>query len=235
MDQPDNVRCLASPGQVLAGIENWILSSRLRAGDRLPGERELARALGVAAGPVREGMRALEAAGVLEPASDDSTATVVAGEPTGALRKLLRLHLSLSRFATGDLMSIRIELEQSSAARAARTASPDELAPLRQITTDMARPGVSRARFRELDSGFHLGLAHAARNDLAAMLLASLGDAVADEMTAGFARTADWPATSRRLADEHTWILDAIGSGEPDRAAAEITRHIAGFYGLRAG
>ncbi|MFI5606434.1 FadR/GntR family transcriptional regulator [Amycolatopsis sp. NPDC051903] len=235
MGQPDNVRYLGSPGQVLAGIQDWILTAHLRAGDPLPAERELARALGVGSGRLREGVRALEAAGVLEPAADATAAAVVAEAPADALHKLLRLHLSLSRFGTGDLMSIRIELERSSATRAARSALPDDLTPLREITGEMGRPGVTRGQFRELDSAFHLGLARAASNDLAAVLLASLGDAVGDEMTAGYARTADWPATARQLADEHTWILDAIETGDPDRAAAEVTRHIAGFYGLRAG
>ncbi|MEU4670195.1 FCD domain-containing protein [Amycolatopsis sp. NPDC023774] len=235
MGQPDNVRYLGSPGQALAGIQDWILTARLGAGDPLPAERDLARALGVGPAHVRDGIRALEAAGVLEPAATGSAAAVVAGEPSGALHKLLRLHLSLSRFATGDLMSIRLELERSSAARAARGVAPDDLDQLREVTDEMGRPGVTRVRFRELDSGFHLRLARAAHNDLAAVLLASLGDAVGDEMTAGYARTADWPATARQLATEHTWILDAIETGDPDRASAEVTRHIAGFYGLRAG
>ncbi|MGW4489688.1 FadR/GntR family transcriptional regulator [Amycolatopsis sp. NPDC004368] len=239
MGQPDNVRYLGSPGQALAGIQDWILTARLGAGDPLPAERDLARALGVGPAHVREGVRALEAAGVLEPAAVGPAAAVVAGEPTGGLHKLLRLHLALARFGAGDLMSIRLELERSSAARAARGAARGaaraDLDELRGVTEEMGRPGVTRVRFRELDSGFHLGLARAAHNDLAAVLLASLGDAVGDEMTAGYARTADWPATARRLATEHTWILDAIDSGDPDRASAEVTRHIAGFYGLRAG
>jgi DNA-binding FadR family transcriptional regulator len=232
MDELDNVRYLGSPGQVLTGIQNWILAAGLRAGDRLPAERDLAKALGVATARVREGVRALESVGALE---TDDDGTVVAGEAAGALHKLLRLHLSLSHFAVGDLMSIRIELERTSAARAALEAGAADLARLREVAERMSRPGIGHIRFRELDSDFHLVLARASRNDLAATLLASLGGAVREEMTAGYARTADWPATAGRLAAEHHHILDAIATGDPDLAAAAVGRHIAGFYGLRAG
>ena len=47
---------------VLAAVEEQIIGGRLRAGDRLPAERELATQLGVSRASVREAVRALEAA-----------------------------------------------------------------------------------------------------------------------------------------------------------------------------
>jgi DNA-binding FadR family transcriptional regulator len=229
----DNVRHLGSRGQVLTGIQDWILNEHLHAGDELPPERDLARSLGVGTASIREAFRILESLGVLElrPTGE----VVATAKPTAALDKLLRLHVSLSEFGLADLMSIRLQLERSSAARATTHAAPDDLDRLRSVVEAMARPAIDHTRFRELDCEFHLSLATAAHNDLAAVLLASLGDAVKNEMSAGYARTTSWTGTVDRLAAEHNWILNAIECGDPDRAADRITKHITGFYGLRAG
>jgi GntR family transcriptional regulator, transcriptional repressor for pyruvate dehydrogenase complex len=228
----DNVRHLGSRSQVLTGIQEWILNAHLRTGDALPPERDLARSLGVGTVTIRNAFRVLESLGVLEPGPTGET--VAATEPTTTLDKLLRLHVSLSGFDVTDLMSIRIEFERSSAARAATEAASVDLTRLRPVVEAMAQPMIYRGHFRDLDCEFHLGVARAAHNDLAAVLMASLGHAVKNEMSAVFARTTDWPNTAERLAAEHDQILTSIESGNPDQAADAITSHIAGFYKLRA-
>jgi GntR family transcriptional regulator, transcriptional repressor for pyruvate dehydrogenase complex len=229
----DNMRHLGSRSQVLTGIQEWILNEHLRAGDPLPPERDLARSLGVGTLSIREAFRVLESLGILEPGPTGEL--VAAARPAIGLHTLLRLHVSLSGFDVTDLMSIRIELERSSAARAATEAAPEDLGPMRSVVEAMARPTIDHARFGELDCEFHLSLARAAHNDLAAVLLASLSDAVKNEMSASYARTPNWQRTADRLAAEHAWILTSIENGDPDRAADVITKHIAGFYDLRAG
>lgn len=231
MGEPDNVRRLGRRSQVLTGIQEWILEARLRAGDRLPPAGELARALGVGEASIREGVRVLESLGVLAPGPGGD---VVVARPATGLDTLLGLHVSLSAFGVADLMSIRVDLERSSAARAATEALSDDLAQLRSLIEEMSSPSVDRAGFRELDCEFHLVLARAAHNELAATLLASLSDAVKGEMAAGYARTGDWRRTARRLAAEHCRILAAVEDGDPVQAAEATTAHIARFYGLRA-
>ncbi len=51
--------------QVLAQIERHILERRLKAGDRLPGERALAQLLGVSRPSLREALRVLEFTGII--------------------------------------------------------------------------------------------------------------------------------------------------------------------------
>ena len=52
---------------VVEAVEAQILSGALKVGDHLPPERELATLLGASRPAVREGMRMLEAQGVLMP------------------------------------------------------------------------------------------------------------------------------------------------------------------------
>lgn len=232
MDEPDNVRYLKTRRQIVAGIQEWILRERLCVGDALPPDGELARALGVGAGSVRQALGVLESMRVLEPRAGGRH---VVGTPRSPLvGTLLRLRMALSGFDRAELMSIRIDLEGASAARAATSAKPADLAPLRAVVEEMAAPGIGFVRFGELDCEFHTLLARAGHNELAALLLTTLGDAVQTEMRAGYDRSERWRQTAERLAAEHRRILDAVEAGDARLAADSVTAHISRFYDLAA-
>jgi len=226
----DNVRYLKTCSQVVAGVQEWILRERLGVGDRLPPERELARRLQVGTSSVRQALVVLESMRVLERGPDGQD--VVGDSPL--LDRLLRLRMALSGFDRTELMSIRIDLERASAARAAVSATPEELAPLRAVVAEMADPGIDYRRFGELDCRFHTLLARAGHNELAALLLTSLGDAMQTEMRAGYGNSPHWRHTAAHLADEHGRILASVEAGDPQLAGDEVTAHITRFYNLRA-
>lgn len=103
--------------QVFAQIEQRLLDGRLRPGDRLPQERELADQLGVSRAGVREALRILEALGVLAVGvgSGPSSGCVVVGPESDdgeqALATLLRLQLALARVSLGEVGQARDQLE----------------------------------------------------------------------------------------------------------------------------
>jgi DNA-binding FadR family transcriptional regulator len=228
--QPDNVLRLMPRDQVVADVQDWILRARLRPGDRLPASGDLARSLGVSATQVRQAVGALAAVGVLEPIAEGHT---VRREPSTALDGLLRLRMSLSGFAAAELISIRLQLERAAATRAATAATPAEITRLRAAADATARRTVDHARFSELDYEFHLRLARAGHNGLAVLLISTLSDVLKTEMRTGYARSADWHRTAERLAAEHRSIVSAIQRRDSDRAAAEITTHLADFYDVQ--
>ncbi|GAB2964901.1 FCD domain-containing protein [Amycolatopsis acidiphila] len=233
MDEPDNVRYLRAPGQVVADIQEWMLRERLHAGNRLPSERELAATLRAGTNSVRHALGVLETMRVLE--RGPGGRHVVAPPPSPLVGRLLRLHMAVSGFERAELMSIRIGLESAAAARAAACATPNELAPLHVVVREMADPAIGYARFGELDCRFHTLLARAGHNELAALLLSTLGDVLQSEMRAGYDRSAHWRRTAGRLATEHRRILDSVEAGDAARAADTVTVHIRQFYDLRAG
>lgn len=226
-----NVRTLGTRRQVLTAIEERILRDRLRAGDPLPPERDLAQALGVGVARVQDALRVLESVGVVDTAPT-GTARTMSARPVPALGSLLRLCMALSRFHTSDLMSTRIELERCAAAGAAATATEDDIARLRTVVAEMGRPDVTSAQFGKLDCEFHLGIARAGRNNLAADLLDAMRDAIRAAMTMAHADELDWSATRRRLAREHNGILAAIENHDEDAAMLRVAAHIGGFYDL---
>ncbi|MGV9854348.1 FadR/GntR family transcriptional regulator [Streptomyces endocoffeicus] len=226
------VRRFRTHEQVLTQIQEKILEGRLRIGDRLPSERELVEALGVSRNSVREALRVLESMGIVDAhvGSGRDAGSRVAGRSTDALGNLLRLHMALAQFQLGDLVDVRIELERLAVNRAAAEAGAGELKGLHALTAAMAEPGLDHERFHELDSEFHIGLARASHNALAADLMQALRDAVKTEMMAAFAQVEDWEATVAGLTAEHRAILAAVEEGRGEEAAELVTRHIRTFY-----
>lgn len=227
------VRRLRTHEHVLSQIEQQILDGRLSAGDRLPGERELADYLGVSRAGVREALRVLEALGVVSAGvgSGPNSGSVVRGEGTEALANLLRLHLALSRFTQREVMEVRIQLERWAVAEAAVHADAQDVARLRAAVLAMRQRGIGFEQFNELDTGFHVSVAEMSGNALLGTLMRALRDAVRREMLAVFESLSDWRATADSLADQHHAIVDAIESGDSAGASALVERHISTFYG----
>lgn len=226
------VRRVRTHEQVLSQIEQKILDGSLRAGEKLPSERELVTALGVSRTSVREALRALEAMGIIEArtGSGQNAGAMVTDKSTPALTNLLRLHLALARISLADLVEIRVQLERNAARAAASARTLDDIRQLTDLVGAMRSAGSEYQDFNALDTEFHVSIARISGNALAADLMQALRGAVESEMAATFARFTDWHAVARPLVDEHEAILRAIEKGDRDTAADLVADHITSFY-----
>lgn len=226
------VRRIRTHEQVLTQIQEKILTGSLRVGDRLPSERDFVEALGVSRTSVREALRVLESMGIVDAhvGSGRDAGSTVAGHSTAALSNLLRLHIALSQFRLTDLIEVRIQLERSAAERAASQANTEDIERLRRLIASMAAPGVDHETFHELDTEFHIAIARASHNALAADLMQALRDAVKTEMKAAFTRVHDWSLMVKQLTNEHREILTAIEDHNGELAANKVSKHIGDFY-----
>src|SRR5476651_2361958 len=148
---------------VLQRIESQIVSGELRAGERLPPERELAELLGVSRPAVREALRVLEAQGAVrsQVGNGPDSGTTIDRVPRDALARLLRLHVALGSFPLEDVVETRVTLERSIAVLACRNAKPANLARMRAALLAMDASEVDLEVFNERDTEFHVALADA--------------------------------------------------------------------------
>ncbi|MEU6148332.1 FCD domain-containing protein [Streptomyces sp. NPDC047081] len=217
---------------MLAQIEQRILDGRLRAGEKLPSERDLVNALGVGRTSVREALRALEAMGIIEArtGSGPDAGSMITGRTTPALANLLRLHLALAQISLADLVETRVQLERSAARGAAAARTPEDIDRLAQLITAMKSPELEHQQFNALDTEFHVTVARISGNALTADLMQALRDAVESRMVAAFARLSDWRSVADAVVAEHEGILRAIEKSDPDAAADLVGEHIVRFY-----
>jgi len=140
--------------QVMAQIEQRILDGRLKAGDKLPSERELAQSLGVSRPSLREAMRVLEALGLVDirvGGGPDGGAVLVQTPGDGAAN-LLKLQIALAHFSWDDVLETRLTLETWSVEEAAYRADDDDHRELAEILDRMDDPTIDSAEFNRLDA-----------------------------------------------------------------------------------
>lgn len=220
--------------QVMAQIETRILDGRLRAGDKLPSERELAISLGVSRPSLRESLRVLEALGVVDirrgGGPDGGTALV--RQPGSGLSELLKLEIALAHYTWQEVLETRVTLETWSVQEAAYRAGDDDHIELRAILDRMDDESIDSSEFNRLDALFHVRIAESTGNRLTAHFMGSLRSAIHLQMVEMYAQLEDWRSTARIVRAEHREILDAIVARDAPLAATSVQRHIADFYKL---
>ncbi|QLJ04314.1 FadR family transcriptional regulator [Streptomyces sp. NEAU-sy36] len=222
---------------VLESIEQRVVAGELKAGDRLPPERELAPVLGVSRSALREALRVLETIGVLVAQSGrgpDAGARIVRN-PDDALGRLLRLHVALGSYSLQDVLESRVTLERHSFEAAAEHASAEDLDEAERILYRMRAPGVTAAEFSDLDTRFHVLIARASGNHLISTLTAAVRESVRPMILQALEGAEDWPATAEALNDEHARMLRLVRAGEGAQAADVAEQHIRGFHGGLVG
>lgn len=213
---------------VLRWVDERILGGELRLGDQLPAERELARLLGVGRSAVREAIRTLEAQGVVRSSVGAGAAggTTLTSVPSGALSRLLRLHVALANFPLPDVVEVRIALERLSGRLAATHATPADLAVMRDLLDEMDDPAISRTRFSTCDTAFHVAIAAAAGNLLARDLTSAIRESMGLPILDRFRSTEVWDDLVPVLRRDHEAIYAALLRGDGAEAAAVTEEHI---------
>lgn len=233
-DSPPPTRAPKAYEIVLGWVDARILDGTLSVGDTLPAERELARLLEVSRAAVREAARTLEAQGVVRSTvgAGGAGGTVITAVPSGALGRLLRLHVALANFPLPDVVEVRIALEVLSVRLAAAQASPEHLAVMRDLLDTMADPEIDRTRFNDCDTEFHVTLASAAGNHLARDFTAAIRESMRLPILDRFRTVGEWGDVADKLREDHEAIYTAVAGGDADTAAALTESHIRSAWQL---
>jgi DNA-binding FadR family transcriptional regulator len=194
---------------VISRLEELITSGEWPVGFRVPPEPELVRALGVSRNTVREAVRALVHAGLLDPRPGDGTYVRADTGLDAALERAAR------QWGAIDALEVRSMLERDAARLAAQrrddagmAAIEAALALMRVAETD------DDPAFVEADAAFHEAVVAATHNqvliELYAHLAAPLRDSVAEALRGD---------SKARYYASHQTLARAIRKG--DAAAAE--------------
>jgi GntR family transcriptional repressor for pyruvate dehydrogenase complex len=208
--------------EAIETIRELIASGEWGPGTRLPREADLAAQLGLSRNSLREAVRALSLARVLEVRQGDGTyvSSLEASEllaPTSLATNLLQGRTVL------ELFEVRRMLEPEAAALAALRADDETKAALRRELDRMYAAGYRAEELVEADAAFHDVLGDAPGNAVLRSLLRSLSTRTV--------RARLWHGMADRMAldkarAEHTNIYDAIVAGDADLARAATLLHI---------
>jgi GntR family transcriptional repressor for pyruvate dehydrogenase complex len=215
--------------EIVRQIKQMIAEGRLKSGDQLPPERELADKFVVSRTSVREALRALESLGLVEIRPGEGT--FVREISVEALIEPLALVLASQREAIGELFEARRLIEPAIAALAARRATPDELQDMERILGEQAREIAAGRTGLPQDAQFHAAIASAARNQAVTRVV----HAIMDLLTQSREESLNTPGRPQRSHQDHRRVLDAIRRRDETGAANAMRDHVSAVERLVLG
>ena len=205
--------------EVAQQIERLILK-KLRPGDKLPSERELAEMLKVSRSSIRDAIRGLELRGLVEPRQ--GAGTIVRESAVEPLANPFANALKRRKEMVSELLDFRKMLEPPLAARAATHASADEISEMEEILQrqetkqSQGEPAVAE------DAEFHYSVALASGNGVVLKVLDIIMDLLRDTRE----RSLQVEGRPQKSLAGHRRILAAIKRHDAEGAKSAMRRHI---------
>ena len=206
--------------QVIAHLRGLIERRKLKPGDRLASERDLARHVGVSRPSVRAGLRSLAAMGVVQ--TRQGAGTFITDGPPTLVSEPLRLIASLHGLHLGGLWEARRVLEAGTASLAAERATPEQIATLSDEVTGMYSALHEPQTFLDYDLRFHRAVAAGANNPMLGAIIEAVTALFFEERRVTIERARNL----RESADAHRKIYQAIRARDADGARIAMDEHI---------
>jgi len=199
--------------RLIAQLGELIASGALQPGGRLPSERDLAKQFGSSRTSLRSAMKVLESVGVLSQRVGDGS--YLNPDASRVLNMPLTFLVLLDGISLIDVFEARLMIEPELAARAAESASAEDLAAMRRSLNAMATNTVNA------DAAFHDAVCKATRNVTCYRMFGAIHEAFRKGME----------LTARLAPVEHTLglhnaVYSAIHLRQPDEARIKMMDHL---------
>lgn len=207
--------------RIAANIQEMVRDGKLRAGDRLPAERELAKHFNVSRTTVREAIHVLWERGLAERKNRKGT-RILSMQPA-TVGAAIERYFVLGDCRHAHMHEVRAFLEPKVAALAAKHAKREDRGKLTQLITELEESWASKQvdRLASADVRFHLALASASHNPLIVAIFSGLTPVLERFLplqAALMPRAKSFPT--------HRKIYEAVMARDPLRAEKAMVEHM---------
>lgn len=206
--------------EIAARIRKLIASGELEPGQALPSERKLAEQFKVGRAVIREAVRQLEAAGLVE--SRHGGGNFVREVTTEHLVAPIASVLNSQAQLRKELMDARALFEPQVAREAAIRATSEDLRLLEAVVRRQAERVSNGQSTAEEDAEFHGILARATQNSVVERVMGVIDDLLEDV----YERLSQHGKRSQRSLEGNRRILEAVKGRDPEAAGRAMTEHI---------
>ena len=209
--------------RVLAFMRDQLLSGRLKTGDRLLSERDLANILGVSRPVIREALRALAAIGAVE--IQRGHGTVVRKPDFTALADFFSFVLAQQGDAVDDVMEVRIAIERHAIRLACKRALAHDIEKVQRafqrIVETMDDPVAGGAA----DFHFHTMIVEAAHSPTLSSVYGAVANLLQRSHLERREQIMNVEGIDKFLIDHHAAILKALEERNAERADSLLADH----------
>lgn len=216
------VRPLRASDEIVRQFRHALFEERLRAGDLLGSEQQLATSFGVSRTTMRDALRSLEATGLVEIRTGASGGVRVAHGDPRKFADALAVQLKLVGLNPRDALAAQMGLEWAAAELAATNATQADLRELECLLGQAAAVVDDQGpAFTDASSAFHDAIARAAHNWAIETGLRAIRELLRQMLVQDIQ-----PARARRVLRTHREIHAAIRAGDADLAAHLMRAHV---------
>ena len=206
--------------QIVDQVQALIEKGRLKHGDRLPPERELASIFKVSRHSVREAIRVLEQKRVLK--SRPGSGTFVILEDESSVVEHLAQAILREKNTLAEIFQFRELLEPQIAGLAAQNAGKKDIMVLGNLLKQQQKAPDNSTLSKELDEKFHLALAQATGNSVLMKVEELFGHILLKSRHENFQS----PHRNKLSVKGHKKILNAIKDGDSKAANKSMAGHL---------
>jgi GntR family transcriptional regulator, transcriptional repressor for pyruvate dehydrogenase complex len=208
---------------ILAHIRELVLDGKLREGDRLPNQNELAAQLGVSRPSLREALHTLNLMGAID--QRPGRGTLLCARAPALLSGSFDLPFMSDSEGTIELMETRKLIEVGMVELAADRATEEDLKEIRRVLKEMsalAKEG-SVPEYRQKDLQFHYLIARATHNRFVIHLFMTISRFLEQFLKESFEVM---PQMLKRSQEGHRGIFRALEVRDKKGAMREMISHL---------
>lgn len=213
---------------VVRQIREAIYAGKLKQGDKLPTEREMAAQFAVSRAAIRSAVLSLEQSGLLEIRKGPKGGFFIREPDFKSVRDSLNDLIQLGHASISDLTEARSIIEPNTAALAAKRASAEDLDNLTESIRTFKSRVAEGLPPEAADLQFHTCIAEAAKNPVIVMMMRSLMDLLYKNIGSYFIT----PKPGKSIGAQHQKILEAIETGDSERARKTMLSHLEAMHDL---
>lgn len=204
-------------------IRGLVREGQLRPGDRLPSERDLCQQFGVSRVTVRDALRLLEGAGMIDTKVGARGGAFVKMPTSAKIGEGITDMLSMAALHADEVTEARMVLELGLVPLVCERATLEDLADLRRICERADAALAAGHHDVQYSTEFHIRFALAAHNRPLSFLLESLQVPLRHSLEEAQAIA---PRMGRPGVAEHRALVDAVAAHDVDAARSIMSRHL---------
>src|SRR5215510_11754101 len=201
--------------QIVAWVRDALFAKKLKPGDFLGTEKDLAARFGASRIVAREALRTVEIR-----MGKGGAARIAHGNPR-LFAEALAVQLDLTGVSAAEIMDAQRAIETLGAELAAENATPDDIAKLRRLLREAADAIRDLDLFTRLSRDFHLAVAEASHNRVLVVQLISL-----EHVSWPRRNVTATPKLARHILEIHSKLADLIELRDAAGARALMDDHV---------
>ena len=213
-------------------ISNMIVQGEIKPGEKLPTEKELSYQFDVSIATIREALRGLEVAGLIEKRRGKGGGIYATRISSDSLKATLNKFLKRVEFTADQLTEVRLMIEPAMIKKIVSQITPAEIKSLennviycenklKKVTATLTQKEYADLGEKNLE--FHRLIAEATHNPAFMLTIDYLMDFIYE-----FRKSVFTPSIKHvtRVVEDHRDIFTSLKEGDPEQAEAKMLSHL---------